>query len=217
LIPAAELETAAMTESKRRFVRVKDVVRLSYEVVPDSEMENAQQVVNFQRSQDADRYPFRPRPVPIGKIADAETTPAYRALSEAILKLDQKLDFIIFMIDKLGGINQGVSFSEPVRCDISGSGILFANKESLSVGTHLKVTLLLGSYNITMPIHFLAKVVRLMGHDDAYGPHPCRIGVDFVYIADEDRESIISHVFEVQRAELRARLEAEARGDKESS
>ena len=202
-----------MSQQRRQFVRVKDVVRLSYEIIPESSLAEERQRLDFLRNQDADRYPFRPRPA--GQAIDSDSSPAYRSLAEAITKLDQKLDYLIFLVDKMGDQPKGQSVGDTVRCNISGSGMMFACNEKYSVGTYLRMSVMLGSYNVTKPIHVIAKVIRVTGQDEEYGSLPYRASVNFENIADEDRETVIQHVFEVQRAELRDRQEAEAAAKKE--
>jgi len=196
-----------LSQQRRQYVRVKDVVRLTYEVIPESSLIEARQRMNFLRNQDADRYPFRPRPV--GQLIDSDSSPAYRSLAEGIAKLDQKLDYLIFLVDKLGDSAVGQSSGDTIRCNISGSGMMFASNDKFSVGTYLRLSILLGSYNVTKPIHVIAKVLRVTGQDAEYGPQPYRVSMHFEDIADEDRETIIQHIFEVQRAEIRSRQEAD--------
>ena len=88
--------------------------------------------------------------------------------------------------------------------------MMFASNDKFPVGSLLLMSILLGSYNITKPIHVIAKVLRVSGQDTEYGPQPYRASVFFENIADEDRETVIQHVFEIQRGELRSRQEAEA-------
>jgi len=191
-----------LTDQKRRFVRVRDVVRLSYELIPDSAIEEEWQKIQFLRNQDADRYPFRPRT--ISPFRESEVDPSYRNLAEAVHRLDQKLDYLIFIIDKISESSQSKGFGDPVRCNISGSGMFFGCDEKISVGSFMRLSFLLGTYSVTKPIHLIAKVIRVEGSDELYGPKPYRVGVDFVKIARDDQETVISHVFEVQRAQIRA-------------
>ena len=194
-----------MPEKNRRFVRVRDVVRLSYELISESAVEEEWQKIQFLRNQDADRYPFRPRP--ISPFREGDVDPAYRSLAEAIHRLDQKMDYLIFIIDKLTEGPQSKGYSDPVRCNISGSGMLFGCDEEIPEGSFLHLSVLLGTYSVTKPIHLIAKVIRIAPTDEVYGPKPYRVGVDFVHIARDDRETVISHIFEVQRAEIRAKQE----------
>ncbi len=193
-----------MERPKRKSVRVKDVVRLSYEIVREQDLEHARQAIEFLRSRDLERYPFRPRP--LERIADENLDPGYRELADAIMKLDQKMDFIIAAMDRLYEKSQPDKYDDVVRCDLSATGMLFGGKDDVEPGTYLQMSICLGSY-VTKPIHLVARVARVEGPDPAYGPHPGRIAVDFEVIADDDREAIISHVFDVQRAHLRSNRE----------
>ena len=186
---------------KRKSIRVRDVVHLSYELVMEEDMEHSRQAIDFLRSKDLERYPFRPRP--LKRIASENMESGYQELAEAIMNLDEKMDFIIAALDCLSEKSQPEKHDDVVRCDLSATGILFVSAEKFELGAYLQMSLNLGSY-LTKPIHLIAQVRRIDDPDPAYGPHPYRIAVDFEVIVDDDREAIITHVFDIQRAQLRA-------------
>ncbi|MCZ7584238.1 MAG: PilZ domain-containing protein [Deltaproteobacteria bacterium] len=162
--------------------------------------------IQFERSQESDRYAMRPRGMT--RMLGEEVEFVFRQIHESIERLEHKLDYLIMMADRLDAHDARKAFGGPVRCDVSGSGMLFATDHELPAGTYLRMSIILGTYNITRPLHCIAKVVRLDDGDPVFGPQKYRVAVDYTHIADDDRETLIAHVFDVQRAELRARRQA---------
>ncbi|MBZ0271640.1 PilZ domain-containing protein [bacterium] len=192
---------------RRKYVRVQDVVRLSFEVIEQDALEEAKRQIAYMRAHDADFYPRR---FSVSRSSDGDTDAALRQIGDAIARLDQKLDYVLFMVDRLLDTEDRMKFSHPMHCDISGGGMMFAAVDKPGPGALMRMSVLLGRYNVSRPIHLIARVVRSTLAAPADPTHPYRVAVHFLDIAEDDREAIIAHVIAVQRAELRARRGKEA-------
>lgn len=99
--------------------------------------------------------------------------------------------------------------SEPRRnVSLSASGLAFDNEMDIETGTYLEVKMVLASLATAMILH--AKVVYCRPNSIDQ-PHklPFLVGLEYVNIREQDRETLIQYVLQRQKQQLRETKEAE--------
>lgn len=191
----------------RDYVRVKDIVRLEYRLVEESNYSRAKDELVFLRAREAKASATK-RGVAIASESPADQSMA--AVVDAIKALERKVDLMIELLERPASAIGARAGRREVHCNISGSGMLFSCDETFEVGQRLLMSMYLG-YLVTKPIHLIADVVRVEESKPGYGGERFLVAVHFSDLANDDRERIIQHVVDVQRSMIRASQWADER------
>ncbi|MCB2188679.1 MAG: PilZ domain-containing protein [Deltaproteobacteria bacterium] len=120
-----------------------------------------------------------------------------KPLLDILRWMDFKLDMILHHLRLQ---EMGVHFPLSAQTvDVSGSGFSLAQGDDLATGSRVLVQLLLPDQP-TRPVYAVGEVVRSGGD-----PGQPAVGVNFVEIAEVDRERIVRYTFQRQRQELAQR------------
>lgn len=196
-------ETSSDGAERRQYFRYTDRVSLRYRVLEDEEF------IRFDENFEAERSKLSS----ISSTLAATNSQMLRLLERGrsnapelatyIEHLNEKVDLIIKhftpLLDEMP--------DEPSHTvSLSGSGIAFNEANSLPLGTKLEVRLLL--FPEYYSILTLGQVVRCSPHRELGSPtHD--VGVEFVRIAEPDRDLIIRHLVKRQAEEIRRQRELE--------
>lgn len=180
------------------------MVRLRFQPIASSTIDEVWEEQTFERAREAARYPMPPKPAGRYLSEESASTSDMRLIVEAVQTLERKVDYAIAILDRMSETEMKERFGEPVPCDISGAGMRFASDTAPKPDDVLLVVFVPGGHT-GRPVHTVARVVRVDGHDPVWGTKPHRVAIDFERIAEEDRERIISRTFDLQREVLRAR------------
>ena len=117
-----------------------------------------------------------------------------------LLEMDEKLDLLIA---QMSGKEKGRDvLEEGIGLEISGGGMQIRVEKALDVGELMRATILLSRFPFVR-VQVLAKVIhvkpRILGEETCY----YEVGLQFLYLDDEERERIIACVFQKQRQVLR--------------
>jgi len=128
-------------------------------------------------------------------------------LAAFLLHLDFKLNRIL---DSLSDGPSPMAALQSRKISLSGSGLAFVGSERYEPESRVELQLvLLPDY---LHFYIIGRVVSCQSQDGGY-----RTAVEFDLIMDEDRETIIQHLFRLQHLALRARRERQRQGRKEPS
>ena len=108
--------------------------------------------------------------------------------------INNKLDFII---DQLASQPRGEGTRESDIIEISASGLKFNTRETLNIGTFLRMQIIMPE-TFQYQIKFIAEVLRVEEQNDL----PV-IAAKIIEIDEDGRDAIIKVVFEMQRRVIR--------------
>lgn len=117
--------------------------------------------------------------------------------AQLIEHLEHKLDRVIAVLMKQ---EFGNCCPQPLEVDIGAEGMGFATAEVFAVGQMLELRLIMPSTGLGL--HTFAQVVRCGESRDRRG---YRVGLQFQYLHERDREVMIQHVLQRQSMILRQR------------
>lgn len=188
---------------RRRHFRVEDEIVLFFNEVTQADAENAQrlkyQVVNgFSLSSALNQLGEESRTRM--KMLEKENP----ELIACLKILDQKINLIAQAVL----ISDLALPSQPAReVNLSATGLAFASERAIPPGTLLELKMILPPSLVAVVatgrvVHCETRVNR------SESDFRCNIGVDFIGLADPDRELLIRHVFKKQKAALRNRNQA---------
>ncbi|MCR8921511.1 PilZ domain-containing protein [Dasania sp. GY-MA-18] len=196
-----------MNDERRRYFRIDENLRVSYRLLGEAEAA----AFSEQASKDhgginyAANFDNR-----IQTLLDACRIQAPLA-AELIDLVNKKLNFVIQQMDIDAGLMQRVAYTLK-QVNVSACGMAFPCDESLPVGRHIQLDLLLSPGELH--IVALAEVVACSPAEEAESAYFVR--VNFANISDNDQELLIQHIVKGQSNQLkRQRLESEQALDKE--
>lgn len=183
---------------RRRYFRIRDQVALKYAVISEQEHSNAV----------ADLPESRPGLTSLANSFAASTrqmAPTVRRIRDLHPDLCRFLGMVNEKLDMLARAfsiveSEMVSWPTQTVC-LSAGGLSFDVQAPLPVGTRLKVTLVV--FPSLVHIIALASVVRCRASNHHEAKH--RIGAEFTYIMEEDRELLIQHIVQRESHRLRTR------------
>ena len=181
---------------KRSSIRVNARVLLKVKKISQQEYET--RIENFSTGIDTPVTDYLSHPVlsydlkpHLKKIREKE-----EALAAVLDVLDQKLSFIIQKMMEGEEQNKGFSL---VDADISAAGIAFVSSEPMETGQHLELQIgLMPDYRFFLA---MGRVVRINSLKNG----KYRIAVEFKWITEDDKESLIEYLFQRQVMQLRMR------------
>ena len=187
-------------DDRRRYYRIEDEVALSYRVLEGRELERAMD--RFGSGADdtiALAATFASTSVEMRRALDVVKRD-FPELAHYLEGLNSKLDILARLIVVR---ESGLPDNPTHEVNLSASGMSFNVTEAIATGSVLELKLLVFPSHIC--ILTLGAVVNCVRQEGSHPQFPFRVGVDFSYIRDSDRELLIRHVVQKQSSELRRR------------
>jgi len=178
-------EERSLSEEKREFVRIEDVVPLEVRAVDPA-----------RRGTVRAREIIAPAPVERQLIdgCESEESRVLRYLAAVNAKLDLLIHHLVAREENLDGLEQR-------RVNLSASGIQFPMDEAPEPGALLELKLMLpGAAPVAVCLY--AEVTRVEGDSAPYS-----VAGRFVAMNEEIQEHIMRYIFNRQREEIRRRRE----------
>ncbi len=165
-----------MSEKKREFIRVRNVLDVHYKPYEEEE-----EVSDWERFFGA----VEPK--------DDEELNLYNFL----FNINQKVDAVLHHLRN----SENFGLPEAREVVVSGSGISFRSNENFIPGDLLKVQLFLPSKARLLSLK--SEVVRCESSTTDDGMN--KLALKFLNLSDKDRDKLIGYVFAIQREQLRQR------------
>ena len=183
-----------MNKERRRYFRISDEVRLSFERVPAEQLDarirefHGQAPESGQSGSDA--------------LEREKLLSALAAIKLSQPEIGQVLDGLLRQIDRTRerccARHGGFANPRTVQADLSAQGIAFESTEMLSCGDMVEMHLQLTAESKLGSI--LARTVRCdKAEGGSAGYH---LALDFEHILEADRQRIVAHVMALQRQAL---------------
>ena len=186
-----------MSEEKRKSIRIKDKILLSFH--PVSEEEYQTRVKDYVEGVDdpwvGSCHPLFNKDIKahLKNIRDKD-----KDLAAVLEVLDQKLNLILGLVGTEEACGKANLPKKLYKVDLSARGIGFHTDKEIPKGTILDLAIGL------LPEHYFfncfGKVVRTEKRPDGYF-----LGVKFLWITEDDKEKLIEHIFSRQVIYLRMR------------
>lgn len=193
---------ALVMEDRRQFFRVHDSVYLRYRIIERQYLDQA--ILNAQTSAEQQRKLLQ-------SMADIDEN---LVGLEASIKVNQPeiaqaIDLLKRKIDSLAGVvrtqlDPALSDKDgrtPQEISLSAGGLGFSSRESFGLGDMLDLTLVLLPEVKT--VHGFGEIVDCQSEAEDQAEGGYRVGVQFTYLAEADREIIVAHVLNKQSRLLR--------------
>jgi c-di-GMP-binding flagellar brake protein YcgR len=186
-------------KNRRRYYRVRDILRVKYEVVPPERVESVKRLIAQNQRAEKDGQ---------GGFVDQTAfnrsdfvDPGMLYIVEMLDRIDRKIDAIS---SRLSIKDEKSEFGMPVHVDLSASGMCFAGNEVLPDETRLHLAFILNK-RPHQKIEMLARVVRIKLNErpESWGEEPYRIAVDFLDVDEATTDTLVEYVFQIQRGSLR--------------
>ncbi|MEQ1636779.1 MAG: PilZ domain-containing protein [Methylococcales bacterium] len=190
--------TKLQGEDRRRFFRIDDDINLYYTVIDAKLVDDTS---NFKQkalgscslSRALDRLTQESNTI-LRKIEAKEPE-----VADYLNVLNNKVDLIVQAL-----MFQGIDFLEQKtrNVNLSASGLAFDNEEALKIDEYLEITMVLSSLVAVIVLH--AKVVYCKQNtENLLGKQSFLIGVEYVNIQEQDRETLIQYVVRRQMQQIR--------------
>ncbi|NDY42032.1 PilZ domain-containing protein [Dissulfurirhabdus thermomarina] len=184
------------SEDRRSHIRIHDQVLLAWRPITREAFEGIMQAFREGRttpwSECTRAYEFPKIDAPLKRLREKD--PALAAVVEI---LDQKLTMLL---NRLARPEEDECEAKPHLVDISGVGIAFQSDEAIPVGQVLEMDLGL------LPSHtFMRLYGEVLRCDRESGGAPYAVAVKFIWIAEDDLDRLIEHIFQRQVLQLRLR------------
>ena len=180
--------------NRRSYFRIDDRLGVSYQILEPLEFQHRQQEHRLMRLQDHKQRQLEQK---IGSGIRAVEI-RYPYLGEILGLLNQKIEQIGH---KGGELNQTeTDVIEPRPVNISASGIAFFQDSPLEHNSALELLLTLSPDNVQLKLFGL--VVDCTAQKSAEIEH-YKIGVEFEYLVEEDREELVQYIMRQQNIALR--------------
>ena len=194
-------------EERRRYFRINDQIIVVYEVIDyETFLDAGRKLQHGEVSQDKQLQALyqldRDIQYKIKQLKDVAAD-----FAEVLQLLNNKINLISHTLPQAAQETPDISGEPLQEVNLSGSGMALYLPESLALGQHLYLHLLLP--DSFQDIFCYGTVVR----SDWRAERGYMIGVDFTYILEEQREAIIKHVIRRQTEQLRARRAAQQASD----
>ncbi|MCO6440354.1 MAG: PilZ domain-containing protein [Nitrococcus mobilis] len=193
----ADRQPSGSPEDRRENFRITDEVLLDYRRLPRQEVALRRQA----HARDAssafalvhEMNELRQQTAILRRQAEQESA----VIARLIEHLDRKLDRVIgvLMMHELGS-----RCPQPIAVDIGADGMGFSTTEVFEVGQTLDIRLMMLAAGLGL--HTFAQVVRCGESGKQSG---FRVGVQFQFLRDYDREVLVQHLLQRQSMLLRQR------------
>lgn len=182
---------AERQEDRRRYIRVKDRVLLDVKPLPKEEVQSL--IKGYESGEDVPWRDFSPShmvkdiTLPLSRIKERD-----EALATILEVIDAKLNYILKALAK-----ENLDYpNKKVLVDLSAAGIAFNSDAPMEVGQHVQL-----DFGLLPENHFIrafGKVVRCEMAGNGYD-----VGIEFVWMLEDDKDRLIEHVFQRQVQQLR--------------
>lgn len=185
--------------NKRRYFRIRDHLKIKYEVVPHDKLDQIRRSIKQKQNQ-AQNAAVPSKTGLTFEMGDFKD-PGLLYIAEMMNQLNSKMDAII---EKVLETSTSEGFSDPVMVDLSASGMRFTSANSYEVGTILNISFLL-NLAPARRIDVLGEVIRLSDNQEPekWGKSPTQIAVKFLDMDMSSVDYLVQYVFLVQRNQLR--------------
>ncbi len=183
---------------RRRFYRVEDRIALKYRVVPESEIPSAlgrlQGSVPEKSMLSAS---FATTSNQLKHVGD-RIKRDHPDIGQYLEALNEKLDSLVRVVT---ATERDAPLSPSHDVSLSAGGLSFRSASPVNEGDNLELRLLIFPSHISLFV--LGTAVYCREEYIEGGHYPFRVGVDFSYIRESDRDLIIKHVLHKQSESLR--------------
>lgn len=186
-------------QQDRQDVRVRDILRLRFTIIEESEKEAILDRIALERlttGLDETAFPT----TGLEHEVQAAVSPHGAALNSRLASIEAKVDAVLAYLTER---DLEEKWGPPRQVNISAGGLLFSHNELLPLGALLRLEIMM---HTTPPrtITTIVEVIRSGALDPAWAKEQAyQIAVKFVDIDPEDRDRIVKRVFEIQRMFLR--------------
>jgi hypothetical protein len=127
-------------------------------------------------------------------------------LAEYLSEIDEKLDKILQILERDAAAPDQVGLKVFETLDISGSGVRMVVDGSVSVGELLHVSLRIPDFPLGL-FRVCGEVVHTSG-DRGETENRFKVGIKFLDLSEEERETLIAFTFRQQRERIRQMKDA---------
>lgn len=178
---------------KRKYVRTKGIIRAKIKRITPHEFHNIQSLRNTISST------YHTDNSEVASVATTLPEPLFENFAEFLLKIDEKLDRLIDILE--GNKNETDKIEVLETIDISGSGIGLIISGTIEVGWLVHVTLNIPIYPLYI-FNAYGEVVRIKSLQSG-SKGLFEIGIKFIEIREQNRENLIAYAFGRQRKIIR--------------
>jgi c-di-GMP-binding flagellar brake protein YcgR len=183
------------SEERRSFVRGNFSFNVKFKTMTKDEYED------LKKSNEAIFPPFnQEQDIEINDREMNDGHPVSASLINHLVQIDQKLDQILDLLSKDKTVNG--MYNQGVGLNISGSGMKIMVDSSLEHGRIIHTKFYL-SKSPLIYMDIFGEVVHVMQVDNKDGETHYNLGIKFLDLSINDRERIISSVFQRQRGSIR--------------
>ena len=188
---------------RRKYYRIGDTLAIDYSVLSHQEYQREKEILKDQPSglrNLKNKYAnLVPEGLDIENFGGGDVD-VLRGLLKLIININEKVDLILSYLEKKEDLT--LYKKPPQKITLSAEGIGFFIAEPVTVGTYMKVRVLLPQSPKIM-ISALGKVVRI-APKEIQGMKKFEVGIAFSDIHEDDQEAIIKYIFMRQRDMLRS-------------
>jgi len=195
-------------KERRRYYRIDDVVHLEYRLIPPEEAEAIERQLQ------------RPRPPEDGLVEqitglnkhmaalETDLRKAPPALVKYLKYLNKKVDLLATHLalesaDRYRREGHRGTVAGMKRVNLSAGGVAFSIDRCLAPGTYLHVRL--GVEETGFILNTYGRVIDCRPHEE--GKPGYRVRVEFPFLDEQERALLMRHIFDRQRAHIRASRE----------
>ncbi len=195
-------------KERRRYYRIDDVVHLEYRILPPEEAEAIE------------RQMQRPRPPEDGLVEQLTALNKHMAALETELRkappavvkylkhLNKKVDLLATHLalesaDRYRRAGHQGTVAGMKRVNLSAGGVAFSIDRCLTPGTYLHVRM--GVEETGFILNTYGRVIDCQAREGEKGGY--RVRVEFPFLDDHERALLMRHIFDRQRALIRAARE----------
>ncbi|MFK8029935.1 MAG: PilZ domain-containing protein [Gammaproteobacteria bacterium] len=193
---------------RRQDFRVQDQILLDYEVVSDTEMRGALKNIVLVDSAEMNATTTLRRLESDFQGALDVLQKNDKDLAKCLDLINNKLNTLTSLVPAAVEVDTAIKTREVRNCSLSASGIAFACKEQIPMGTNLCLRMVvLPNYH-----HVVAygQVIRVTDIEDAYDGYSHIIGVHFEHILDRYREVLARRALQREIEDLRLKRREQA-------
>lgn len=193
-------------KERRRFYRVDDSVILNYRLFPMHQLDKAVARLKVLNSQHKNLHDSLQAVESRLELLLDEISEPLPEIAEALKLINRKLSVGLLGNRMDAGTydntdREGDTFSTTQEINLSASGLAFHSPISFSHGETMEIEFVL--FPEYCNIKAIGKVVACREKEDELHEGMFRVAIDFIYVREEDRESIISHVLLKQGKDLK--------------
>ncbi len=178
---------------RRQYIRIKDRILLDIKSLDENTVKEL--IDGYERGEDLPWRDISPASMikdvtlPLKRIRDRD-----EALATILEVIDGKLNLILKYLSK----EKQDYPDKSVLVDLSAAGVAFRSREPMQVGQFVQLDI--GVFPENHYFRCFGKVVRSREVQDGH-----EVGIEFVWMLEDDKDKLIEHVFQRQVQQLRMR------------